>query len=454
MIKNLSSPSVCVIDDEEEEYTRILDALMTLGIGCVHIRGRGGDKLPPKPFEELRLVFIDLHLSSQVGKTAASHTAHVFKEVVSVSCGPVLVVIWSKYATDPAGDPALPPEEQPTEADLFKAELLSSEPKFRTRLVFTEMPKPKIPDRPAIDEWIKTLQNGIKSILKQFSTFDIFLTWEALVRKAGIEVSEMLTNLTETISEGAYPIEDKLKQILKLIVQTQGGPDCSVATAPRHLMTVFSQIGLDILETTASNTDLQAHAEWLAEKLSEETRRTLHIPKLNTLLLTSSADQTFATFIPGTIYDVVNTEVMKTTTGFDLDNLYSDCFNGKTDGNPSFIEFKSRSKPVFLEITPACDFHQNQRRCVMLLAGLLFPVELRNKINSKDAFKITPVIEDRHSSPPSDICFVFCSRYHFTAPLNLQHSWLQPHLRLRDILTIDIRNWHANQSARVGYLSF
>src|SRR5258708_7058355 len=101
MIPRLASPSVCVIDDEEEDYVPILDALMTLGLGCVHVRGRNGDPLPPKPFEGLRLVFVDLHLSGQVVKSAASHTAQVVKAVVSAASGPVLIVIWSKYAADP-----------------------------------------------------------------------------------------------------------------------------------------------------------------------------------------------------------------------------------------------------------------------------------------------------------------------------------------------------------------
>jgi len=454
MIPRLASPSVCVIDDEKDDYGPILDALMTLGLGCVHVRGKNGDPLPPKPFEALRLVFTDLHLSGQVGKAAASHTANVVKKVVSPSGGPVLVIIWSKYANDPAGDPSLPPEDQPTEADLFKTELLSADARYKARLVFVQMAKPKLPDRPAIEEWIKTLQTEIENVLKTFGAFEILWIWEALARDAGIEVSETLTKLAEASAGDADPIDAKLKVMLRLLAQQQGGPDCSAATAPRHLLSVFYQIGLDVVETNSSVTKFDTHGEWLAEKLDDSIRKKHRSAKLNTVLLTSPAVPASATFMPGTVFDVLDIQAFAITTGFSADELQRDCFEGDPDKSPAFADFKSRTKPVLLEITPSCDFHQGHRRCATLLIGLVFPAELQKKVNAKDSCKATPVFEDRYSNPQADVGFVFCGRYRFTAHLDQHPVWLGSRLRLRDILVTDIRNWHSSQASRVGYLSF
>lgn len=144
MIPQLASPSVCVIDDEEHDYRPILDALLRLGLGCVHVRGDNEENLPPQPFNGLRIVFTDLHLAGHIGKAAASHTANVFAKVVSKDTAPVVVVIWSKYANDPADrEEGLPPEDQLTEADLFKQTLLEAKPEFKERLVFLDMQKPK-----------------------------------------------------------------------------------------------------------------------------------------------------------------------------------------------------------------------------------------------------------------------------------------------------------------------
>ena len=49
MIKQLASPSVCVIDDEEEEYRPILAALNEMFVSCVHILGNSLEGLPPQP---------------------------------------------------------------------------------------------------------------------------------------------------------------------------------------------------------------------------------------------------------------------------------------------------------------------------------------------------------------------------------------------------------------------
>ncbi len=101
MIAQIASPSVCVIDDEPDDYNSILNALNELYISAVWIQGTSLEQLPPKPFTRLQLVFLDLHLTNSLGKDAASHTANVFRNVVSADTAPIVVVIWSKYADDP-----------------------------------------------------------------------------------------------------------------------------------------------------------------------------------------------------------------------------------------------------------------------------------------------------------------------------------------------------------------
>ena len=454
MISHLASPSVCVIDDEEDDYAPILNALMTLGLGCVHVRGRNGDPLPPEPFDALRIVFTDLHLSGQVGKVAASHTANVVKKVVSPDSGPVLIVIWSKYAADTAGDTNLPPEDQPTEADLFRSELLSAEPKFKARAVFLEMAKPKLPDRPKVDEWIATLQGEIQRVLSTVGAFEILWVWESLARDAGIKVSELMIQLSEAATSGDAAIESQLRLLLRVLAHQQGGPDISEATSVRYLLTVFSQIGLDMLQIEAFAASLQAHALWLAPTLADGDQAKFAAAKLNVALLTSPAVLAAAVFIPGTVYDIIDSDAFARVTGFRLENLQGDCFEGKDKKGPDFQAFKEQTKPIVLEITPSCDYHQGHRRCVTLLAGLVYPVALHRKAKSKDSCKRTPVLEDRRSVPAQDIGFVFSARYRFTVALDLHPAWLQPRIRLKDILLADICNWHSNQSSRIGYLSF
>lgn len=454
MIPRLASPSVCVIDDEEKDSKPILDALLGLGLGCVHIRGDLSAPLPIKPFKGLRIVFADLHLSASGGKSSPAHTANVFRRVVSNQSAPIVVVIWSKYAGDKVADKSLPPDDQPTEAEVFKQTLLDAEPLYKDRLIFTEMPKPKPQDRPAEEQWIEELKSNITKALEGFAAFDVIWFWESLVRDAGINVSEMITNLSGSwLGQAGAPKSaiDRLSLLLKFLAQQQGGPDCSEATASRHLLSVLSQLSQDEIETVASSITADSHGPWLAERLDDEIRRQSKSSKLNSLLLTASATPTFSPFAPGTVYTITNTQSFETASGFSLKRLQEDCFIGKSE---AFIDFCSKTKPILLEITPACDFHQGHRRSAMLIAGIACPIDLIKKANSKDACKLTPIFEDRFISPGTDWALILCSRYRFTTNQGSHPDWLHSWLRLRDIIMTDIRNWNSNQAARVGYLSF
>ncbi|QAU37137.1 hypothetical protein [Bradyrhizobium guangdongense] len=183
MISRLSNPSICVIDDEEDDYRPILDALNGLYVSCVHLKGDAAG-LPSKPFQSLRLVFLDLHLTGSVGRTGASHTANVFRKVVSSETAPIVVVIWSKFARDTLGQEDVPPEDQETEADLFKRFLIEAEPAYKERLIFIEMKKPKQNARPGRRDWTQRLKTQIKKTLKGQSAVDALWAWELLCRSA------------------------------------------------------------------------------------------------------------------------------------------------------------------------------------------------------------------------------------------------------------------------------
>lgn len=321
------------------------------------------------------------------------------------------------------------------------------------------MPK----DRPEDDAWVDELKEKIQEALEGIDAFDALWTWEAMIRDAGLEVSRNLTGLASSVmpnqtsgDQNDSSLHDKLKLLLKLLAQQQGGPDCSESTAPRHLLTVLSQLGQETLETTASDSGLSVHGNWLAEKLDKETRKRCRSSQLNSLILTTTASSSSAPFLPGTVYEVTNSTRLMEVAGYSVESLQRDCF---VEGDPTKKiearkDFLQRTKPVLLEVSPQCDFHQGHRRSAMLLAGIICPDELVKNAKSKDAYIITPVFEDRSSSPVSEIALVFCGRYRLTINHDAHPDWLRPWIRLKESLTTDIRNWHASQAARVGYLSF
>lgn len=452
MIPNLPPPSICVIDDEEKEYRPILTALLRLGLGCVHVSG-AVENLPPKPFKGLRIVFTDLHLSTTVGKDAASYTANVFAHVVAPDTSPLVVVIWSKYRDDKfPDDGSAPPDEGPNEADRFRYELLNAVEDFRGRLIFLEMPKPK--EKPEDERWIQQIQEEIRKMLSNLQGFHALWAWESLVREAGMNVSARLAKLAllgnADLSDSAS--NENLMLILRVLAQQQGGPDCSAQTATRHLTTALSPLLIDSLEHPKNLDLLVDHGEWLNQP--KEDLRTEKIRKfalhINGLLLMTGSPKDAGPFVPGTIYNIKDPKGFEQAFGRPIEDLIRFCYDpNKPKEGEKFEQWTKSLNPVFVEISPACDFHQGKRRSALLIAGLLLPISERSKTNKAEVIQSLPPFVNEGQ----DVFLVFCSTYKLTLPDTHEPDWLSRWGRLRELPLASLRNGHSGHASRVGFLS-
>lgn len=447
MISRLACPTVCVIDDEEKEYVPIIQALNSLNLGCVHFKGDSIANLPSTQLRGLRLVITDLHLnSSSTGKQSISHTANVFKRVVAADSAPVVVVIWSKYADDKSQSD-LPPEDQLTEADLFKSVLLESEGQYRGRLIFVQMHKPK-GDSP--EDWVPKLKEQIQSTLQGYEAIDALFAWEAIVRDAANRVSEELTALAQPAQDES--VVDNLQLIMQLLAHAQGGADCSASSAPRHLATVLGQSLIDQLEHSAMLSELTGHGTWLNDPKGNPKDGSVYASKLNEFLLTADATAS-APFVPGTVYQIADSS-FNTLFGIKVGGLVHDCYLDK--GTTTCKEWRKLVRPVLVEISPECDVAQNTRRNALLLAGLIVPSNVCSNVKSGDAFQVLPTFSFRHKTDDfkdDTVCLIFCSRYKTTMLPDKEPDFLKPWFRLRELPTASLRNWHSGHASRVGYVS-
>jgi hypothetical protein len=459
MIPHLQSPSVCVIDDEKEDYEPILKALQRLGLGCVHVKGDSKAHLPRRPFKGLRVVFTDLHLSMHVGKDAASHTAKVFSKVVSTETAPLIVVIWSKYQNDVLADG--PANDEQTEAELFKTTLLGAFPAFSQRLVFLKMPKPKLKDRPSAAKWVTQLKRDIKTELGKISAFDALWAWEALVRDAAISVTEGLTSLamlqepkTENGEEIISTLPESLKLALRLLVREQGGHECSETSAPRHFAAVLAQSLVDHLEHLDDRKDLARHGQWLSDQ-NGLPKSSVVGPGINGFLLTSELAKKSQSFVPGNIYRLAKPEKFEETFGITVETLLADCYSGRP---VNFEDWKKANapKPILVEISPVCDVHQGTRQSALLLGGLIFPEGARNLARRPGAHELLPTFSLRWPADgfkKQSVFLAFFCRLKTTMNPKKEPRWLIPWFRLRELPTASLRNWHASHASRVGYVS-
>jgi hypothetical protein len=406
---------------------------------------------------------MDLYLSGSSGKTAAAHTANVFKSVVSADTAPVLVVIWSKHTDERVADAGIPADDQPTAATLFKNALLEAQPMYRERLIFTEMAKPKPQDRPEDSAWITTLQSDIETKLKEFPACDLLWSWESLVRDAEVFISGEITTLALRQDEPTTPsgtgtslLDNKLQFMFRQLAKEQGGPDCSESSAPKHLAVVLAQSLADQLEHSDGLNSLSHHGGWLCEQKGL-TATSSFASQLNGLLLTAAASAMDRPFVPGTIYRLSDLSKFKEMFGVCAGELTYGMYQDLKQNNLwTFDEWKSKITHILVEISPACDFHQGTRRQAFLIAGLLVPTAGRSNAKRGDAFETLPTFKLRWpiaGETESDVFLSFCCRYKLTITPTSEPIWLVPWFRLRELPTAFLRNWHASHSARVGYVS-
>lgn len=460
MIPRLAHPNVCVIDDDPKDYIPILKALAGLGLAYKHIRGTSSAQLR-RPLQGIRLVFTDLHLSGHVGKDAASHTANVFKALIPADTAPLVVIIWSKYADEPAGNTNLPPEDQPTEADLFQQTLLDAVPAYKDRLIFFEMKKPKPKNRPTEAKWAAKLKTDIKKQMEKVPAFDVLWAWESLVRDAGTKLTQRLTTLALTSptgnpspTESAVSLHDKLRLTLRLLAREQGGPDCTQKTAAGHLTSVLAQTLADQLEHTAGLNTLSKHGTWLGDR-NDLPISSPAAPGVNGLLLTGGPSRKGFPFIPGTIYRLKQESQFQKLFGKVPSELLPLCYGS---GPNKFEEWKTATKfkPVILEISPACDVHQGTRLNAMLLGGLILSSAAQKHVKRSEAVEVFPTFKLRWPANgfiEEDVIIVFFSRLKVTMPASREPAALIPWFRLRELPTASLRNWQAGHGSRVGYVS-
>jgi len=452
MIANLASPSVCVIDDEEDEYKEILKALNEMHVSTVHLLGTV-DSLPAQPFKRVRLVFLDLHLSATIGKDAAAYTANAFTRIVSPETAPVIVVIWSKYANEKVAVEGVPPDDQETEAQLFIRTLLEHEPRYNGRLIFVEMNKPKPEDWPD-ENWSELLKAEVNNTLQGQEAVNLLWSWESLVEDACAQVSQGLTAVAEVAIQGSTrDLKDGLKATMQRLAKAQSEGDFTAAAAPRYLLAVLSELLTDQLDNPAGIANVAAHGNWLVENPPGATGNGF-AAHMNGLLLTSPASTDAGLYLPGTVFRVADSQKFQSSFGTSLDTFVSLC--SKKQAGPVFEKWQQGAQPVLIELSPVCDAAQNHRINSFLIAGFVVPAAWKGDISSdykQNTFGTLPTLKLRWSRPnfdAQDVVLMYCNRYKLTVPVNAAYDGIEPWFRLRELPTTLIRNAHAAHSARVG----
>jgi hypothetical protein len=475
-VNTLETTRVCVIDDEQEEYIKLIHALSRLRLGCIHIGGDKIEDLPPvgQPLHGLRLVFLDMQLGSEGTDEAVvtSHTAQVFSRVVPSTAGPLLVVVWTKHANL---------------VEVFQKRLYEHYPEYRGKLLFARLEKPH--DSGEIEAG--KLQEGILAELAKFYPAEILWRWEQLVHDAASDTTEgICRNAAKRagfIPEDSEPVSTEkllrsISDVLRILILAEAEKMMSAETALRDLFGVLNPLHYDRLEHAIKPDDIKAGADLvIGEELGATPDERL---ELNTMLLSAPYVTGGALFRPGVVFGINDQAAFEARFRVVIKDIFTEMFDGPRSPElnkfqrklerddlteqrrqeliPRLEEEKAKLQekkeawfakcvPILLDISPVCDFAQDNRRLAKLMAGLMVPSDGGINCHSSGAFnKLEPIKVSNYGEDGWNI--VFCSRFIFGVASDSNAKELQPICRLRDPIVTELRSWAAAQDGRAGYV--
>ena len=238
---------------------------------------------------------------------------------------------------------------------------------------------------------------------------------------------------------------------MRRLAAAQAGGDFSSATAPRHLLTVMTQLLVDQLEHPDGFSKVAAHGTWLSQQPPGNVAAGFSA-HMNSLLLTAAVNADAGLFAPGTVFRSTNPAKFEAALGksvFDLDSL---CCTRKSD-HPKLQDWMRYGQPVLVELSPACDVAQGKRVSSLLIAGVLIPAAHKSDVKTGPAFEMLPSFKLRWPIPgfaEQDVILTLCHRFKVTLPAGESVDWLEPWFRLRELPLASIRNGNVNRSGFAG----
>ncbi len=452
-MKTLFSTQVCIIDDEPREYRRLLCVLNELRIGSILIRGDRIEELPAKPFPNLRLVFLDMHLGTHGGmdhRSVTAQTAAVFARVVSPESAPIVVIIWTKYSDL---------------ADSFRTSLYQACPDFCGRLFLVRLDKPQPPAR--ID--VTKLRTDIERELALLAPVSLLWNWDSLVQRAASCVTTELCRLaalqsdvsqSDNESQERAKMLSALNSIVHFLVKAEAGKSLTEEAAASAFLSILAPLHHDKLENLVPEPELPAAALVLNPGPQHSKPKAEVLVALNTMLLTGICSAPSDAFRPGTLYHVENGDDFESATGVSVVRSVRE-FCQKQLLEPAseakFSTWAASCRAVLLEVSPSCDFAQGKRPIMRLVAGLLVPRGSINQLKTRkeegySALRCLDFIRVPALNAETDWMLVFSSALVFSLAAGRPCPFLNAIARLKEPVLADLRNWLSHQGSRPGYL--
>ncbi len=461
------SGRVVIVDDKFQEALPLIRILSQRRVGVTFFSGRVED-LPPEPFRDVRIIFLDIVLEGLEGasdKTKISTLMNVVKKIVSKENGPFVLAVWTKHP------------------DLI-GQLQNALKKEGFYFVIVNIEKNDFFEEND-DIWVfrEKDENGNDNISKllgkiaeevgSIDIFKIFINWENIAHDA----AAMTVNEISKFSEFDEHWNGEMKKIFFSLAKAHAGKLVENMANREKIISAFhtfNQMFSDIFEK-----DLQL-MEIEGISLEKSDINDGIKGKINSRILLDFRET--KKVYPGSVYKTTRGELntliydaidqyllipdFARSKGMDKQNVLTKKGKIKKKFKQEFDSFfreirkrlKKTSIPVVIEVSPVCDHAQRKIKKNRYIEGFLCPAIIKvegTQIKLKDKLKrnalflyVTPVIKYKNRQ----YILVLDFRYFGSFSIDNFSSNKEVLFRIRKELLSDIQIKLSSHINRTGVL--
>ncbi len=439
MIQNFAKPRVVIVDDRPEEAWPMAEAFSKLDISTAWYRGTGKEDFPAEPLRGVRLLILDLVLNPPAFDANLAAGAVINTIAPTFISGPFALVLWTGHSDD----------RQAFEDALKKYNSGLEENKKVLPLTVFELQKSQFDTgNESFDS--KAILEEVSDKLSKLAPFDILLRWEASCTEAASASAAGVSALGLGLAEADKSRwNDKMWRLLDWLVQASGGKDpVKKRGSEKYIGALYESLAIihedSVRSLVFSKGNSLVQTAPMPFVVEEDPARAA----FNSVLLSASAE---SADIPGAVLSMRSAKYDYLPFVAEPENKQFRRFSSSFFG-PSYTKRKkqilSLCEPVCVEMSPACDFAQQNRRRLRFVPGMLVPDELEDFILEKADYlkKIGPVLFQ------GKIFFLIVeSRHFFSASVGVRLP--SPLFRLRSHVLVDIQAWLGGHLSRPGHLS-
>jgi hypothetical protein len=416
---------VVVIDDIETEGIPLVKALSKNGVPTTYFTGLDMNELPSEPFQDVRLVFLDIVIGTQSSeKNKIATVGNILRKIIGEKNGPYILIGWTKHN------------------ELL--EKIKNLQHVQSPIITLNLEKLNCRnDRGDYD--INKIESKLKEELDKVGAFHFFVLWENIVHKSANQIVKEFSSFYDNDSNWEKNLSNVLFHLASAYAGKQLGNEKKDII--QNGMLTFNGTFIDFLENTMRGLDYSEinidfnHKEEIPENV---------YAKINSKLLLMESLDTRLTQ-PGNVYEIKDNCSLKVNV--------QELFNQEFDKYTRKEDFLKKIKYIQLEVSPTCDFAQGKWRLSRLLPGVMWPSEhllnypIKKKrdvelIKDADYIYSSPLFEKNHQT----FKMVFDLRYLRASPLT-DLDKIQPSFVIRHQLLVDIQSHLARHINRPGVIS-